>query len=219
MPKRAALLVVLIFVLGNAPLAPISIDNFENGNLNAWTAGSTGQIVVDPLNGSNHALHFTALGDGGDIWTAATYAATGNDWWLIFDYLGTPGTNTGGSIGWDTDTAYAGTERWLASTAVGAADFPLTDDGAWHHYVIHLIRGTNLVAGPVYFKMEDWQGADKIAGNAYFDNIVITDVDPQISVPVLPPVVGALLLAFLLAMAVMQLRRQTSRAGAASTLQ
>jgi hypothetical protein len=185
MLKRAALLAAIMCVPTFAFATTIAIDNFENGNLNAWTPGSNGQIVADPLNSSNHALNFNALGDGGNIWTAATYAATGSDWWFSFDYLGYPrGTNTGGFIGWDTDTLYAGNERWLAgTTASGGPDLLLTDDGAWHHYLIHLIRGTNLTNGPVYFKAEDWQGADAIVGNAYFDNIGITDVNPVSTVP------------------------------------
>lgn len=183
--RVAILFAAILCVPALASATTITIDNFENGNLNAWTPGSSGQIVVDPLNASNHALNFTALGDGGNIWTASTYAATGSDWWFSFDYLGYPsGSNTGGFIGWDTDTLYAGNERWLAgTTASGGPDLLLIDDGTWHHYLIHLIRGTNLTNGPVYFKAEDWIGSDAIAGNAYFDNIVITDVNPQAAVP------------------------------------
>jgi hypothetical protein len=188
MLKRILLAAAMLCVPAIGSATTITIDNFENGNLNAWTPGSSGQIVVDPLNSSNHVLNFTALGDGGNIWTATTYAATGNDWWFYFDYLGQPnplvGGTSGGFIGWDDDTSYAGNERWLAGTAAsGNPDLILTDDGAWHHYVIHLSRGTNLTNGPVYFKAEDWVFADAIVGNAFFDNIGITDVNPQATVP------------------------------------
>ncbi|HUL71868.1 MAG TPA: PEP-CTERM sorting domain-containing protein [Vicinamibacterales bacterium] len=191
----------LVYVPAVASAAPITIDNFESGNLNAWKSGSSGQIIVDPLNAANHVLHFTVRGDGGDIWTANTYAATGNDWWFSFDYLGqptspnnVPGLDSGGAIGWDTDQSYAGNERWLGATTpvpVPSADALLIDDGAWHHYVIHLVRGVNLTNGPVYFKAEDWVRSDAVAGNAYFDNIAITDVNP-LAVPVPEP--GTLLL-------------------------
>jgi len=207
----AVALVLLLFATGNPSAATtITIDNFENGNLNAWKPGSSGQIVVDPLNASNHALHFTALADGGDIWTATTYAATGTDWWVSFDYLGRPGLNTGGFLGWDTDTLPAGTEHWFAGTTVsgGPVEALLVDDGAWHHYVVHLIRGVNLTNGPVYIKAEDWIRADAIVGNAYFDNIVISDVDPALPVPVLPPVISAALFVILCAVAVIHLRRR-----------
>jgi hypothetical protein len=35
----------------------------------------------------------------------------------------------------------------------------------------------------VYFKAEDWIHSDSIPGNAYFDNITITDVAPGAVVP------------------------------------
>jgi hypothetical protein len=212
MLKLAVLFVVLLYAV--APVsAQTTIDNFEQGNLNAWTPGSSGQIVTDPLNASNHVLHFTAGGDGGDIWTASSFFATGTDWWLSFDYLGLPGSNTGGSIGWDTDTLNAGNERWLASTASGAADSQLIDDGTWHHYVIHLVRGVNLTAGPKFIKAEDWIKADAIIGNAYFDNIVISDFDPAAGpppVPTLAPILTTSLFGILLALVVVHLRRRSS---------
>jgi hypothetical protein len=212
MLKSALVVAALLCTVASASAqTTITVDNFENGNLSAWTPLSSGQIIVDPLNPSNHALHFTTRGDGGDIWTATSYFATGTDWWLSFDYLGL-GTNTGGYIGWDTDTANAGTERWLAGTPLsGGADSLLIDDGTWHHYVIHLIRGVNLTAGAKYLKAEDWQGGDSIAGNAYFDNIVITDFDPTTSVPLLSPLLTALLFVALLAVAAIGLRRSAPR--------
>ena len=185
MIKRVVLSAVMFLVPAMASATTITIDNFESGNLNAWNPIGFGQIVVDPLNSSNHALNFTALGDGGNIWTASTYAATGNDWWFSFDYLGLPAAGnplgTGGFVGWDDDTFYAGNERWLAGTPGGGADQLLIDDGAWHHQVIHLTRsGTpNLWPTAVYLKMEDWVHSDGIAGNAYLDNIAITDVPPD----------------------------------------
>jgi len=191
MLRRIVLCAVVLCAPAIASAVTITIDDFENGNLAAWTAGSNGQIVVDPLDSSNHVLNFTALGDGGNIWTANTYAATGNDWWLSFDYLGTA-PNSGGFIGWDTDTLYAGNEKWLAGTNP-AGLFPdavvLTDDSTWHHYVIHLTRGQDLAGAqplpdaPVYIKAEDWYRGDSIAGDAYFDNLVITDVNPASAVP------------------------------------
>ena len=184
MMTRVALSVLMFLTPAIASATTITIDNFETGNLNTWNPVGFGQIVVDPLNSSNHALNFSGLGDGGNIWTAATYAATGNDWWFSFDYLGYPlQTDTGGFIGWDTDQLYAGTERWLGGTnSAGGALVSMIDDGTWHHYVIHLTRtpgSANLPAGAVYFKAEDWiHSSDHIAGNAFFDNFAITDVSP-----------------------------------------
>jgi hypothetical protein len=97
MMKRVVLSAVMFLIPAIASATTITIDNFENGNLNAWNPVGFGQIVVDPLNSSNHALSFSGLGDGGDIWTAATYAATGNDCGSP-DYFGYPTGNTGGFI-------------------------------------------------------------------------------------------------------------------------
>src|SRR5262249_14447704 len=143
----------------------------------------------------------------------ATYAATGTDWWLSFDYLGFPaGPNTGGVIGWDTDTFYAGNERWLAGAISAGVDVFLTDDGAWHHYVIHLTRGINLTNRPVHIKAEDAVKADAIAGNAYFDNIVLTNFDPAAPpVPAMPPLLTLSLFAALLAVAALHLRQRHLR--------
>ena len=198
MMKRVVLSAVAWLIPSIAFATSINIDNFENGNLNAWNPIGFGQIVNDPLpmNPGNHVLNFTGVGDGGNIWTAGTYAATGSDWWLSFDYLGIPSPacnppsvvdhcGSGGFIGWDDDTSYAGNERWLGGTTpAGGPDLLLTDDGTWRHYVIHLTRTgptPNLWPTAVHFKTEDWYRGDSSAGNAYFDNLVFTDVNPNTS--------------------------------------
>lgn len=214
MMKRVVLSALMFLVPASASATTITIDNFENGNLNAWTSGS-GQIVVDPLGGPNHAVHFTSRVSGGDIWTTQTFTTPGNDWWLSWDYLGLQdGTQTGGFIGWDTDQQFAGTERWLGGAAIGGgADIAMASDGTWHHYTIHLHRGSapaNLPAGAVFFKLEDWdQTPDNIAGNAYFDNIVITDVDPNGAPSAVTPEPASLTL---LATGLVSLIRRRSRA-------
>lgn len=92
---------------------------------------------------------------------------------------------------------YAGNERWLAGTPGGGADLSLIDDGVWHHYVIHLTRSgaANLWPTAVHFKMEDWIHSDGVAGNAWFDNIGLTDVAPGATDPVVPEPASLALLA------------------------
>lgn len=198
MMKHVVLFALVTLTPAVASGTTITIDNFENGNLNAWNPVGFGQIVVDPLNSSNHVLNFSALGDGGNIWSLATYMATGTDWWLSFDYLGLPLSpnllGSGGVIGWDDDTNYAGNERWIAGTSGGGVDIPLTDDGQWHSYVFHLHRPGTLFPTAVHIKMEDWMHADAVAGNAYFDNIGITDVAPGTPGPTTPEPASLLLL-------------------------
>ena len=216
MVKRVILSGLMLLVPALASATTITIDNFENGNLNAWTSNH-GQIVADPLNASNHVVHFTSRISGGDIWTTQSFAPSGNDWWLSWDYLGSPaGPQTGGAIGLDPDQQNAGPgEHWLgaaSNTCGNCADMIMTGDGTWHHYVAHMTRtgGTpNMPAGPVFFKLEDWDQADLVAGNAFFDNIVLTDVDPNGNPSAVTPEPASLTL---LATGLVSLIRRRSRA-------
>jgi hypothetical protein len=185
MKLRIALLIVtLLTFLGigsQATAVTLFTENFET-TLSAWTGKSSGahhgQIVADPTGTSNSVLNFFMLNSAGDIFTTGTsFSSTGNQFILSFDYYG-KGSESGGFIGYSYDLP--GSHVWLAGSDT---DYPgvsyLTGDNAWHHYVF-----TFTTLGQVHLMLEDFVGSDTVAGNAYFDNIVLTDANgPSSSVP------------------------------------
>lgn len=190
--SRVLLAAVFLAAPRIASATTINIDNFE-GSLAAWNPVGTGVIVVDPLNSGNHALSFTGLGSGGDIWTASRYLLS--DYWLTFDYLGYRGGATpdsGGFIGGDPDGSNGPPEQWLGGTSASGGPVQLlTDDGAWHTYTVHYTGPLN-VAG-IYIKAEDWVNSDGFTGDAYFDNIKLSDTDLRTTAAVPEPATLALL--------------------------
>jgi hypothetical protein len=175
---------VLALTLACAPAmaATVFSDNFESG-LGQWTgkgSGATsGQIVLDPLNQSNHVLNFTAVVIGGDIFSSQPfYVGTAQTTYLSFDFLGLAVTggapqDSGGFAGYSQGTP--DNHHWLAGTElayVDAGNTQLIDDGTWHHYVIPFTSAFPTIR----VMLEDFAYAGPIAGDAYFDNIKVVGV-------------------------------------------
>ncbi len=157
-------------------------DDFESGSLSQWTgktgASHHGQIVTDPdSSSSDSAMNFTAMNSAGDIFTSATAFSAGT-YWLSFDYFGdtsqyfNPNTNTGGYVG--ISGAFPGSHTWLyaTGTASGASDV-LIDDSTWHSYTFSFTSSYNF-----HLMLEDFSGSGGGAGDAYFDNISLSDTNP-----------------------------------------
>lgn len=154
-------------------------EDFE-GDLSAWTGGSdshNGAIMLDPKDSSNKVLYFKALDAGGDIFsTAAAYSSTSGKFILEFDYLGIK--DSGGFIGHSAAATPGVPHTWLAGADEdysGTESWPLTlgnDDYEWHHYVLHFESATSR-----HLMLEEFSGSDSIIGNAFFDNILLTDLD------------------------------------------
>ncbi len=174
--------VAISFLLVNsvASSATLFSDNFEN-DLSLWNdayQGNNAQIVNDPLNSGNHVLNFTALRGGGDLFTASGFSGdTGGSYILSFDYLGTCGhANCGGFIGYSSNTT-GGHQTWLGGTTAPYRDL-LPDTGSWEHVSIAFNTSLN----SVHLMLEDWSGSGGVAGDAYFDNILLTDANGPTSV-------------------------------------
>jgi hypothetical protein len=178
------LLYVGAFFLCSSQVSAMTVfsDDFESGDLSQWT-GKTGlshhgQIVSDPAGGINeHAMNFFALNSGGDIFTSATEFGAG-EYWLSFDYFGNTeafgsgNQNTGGYVG--ISQGFAGIHSWkyATGTASGAQDV-LIDDNSWHSYTF------NFTAPWAFHLMfEDFSGSGGGAGDAFFDNISLSDTNP-----------------------------------------
>lgn len=171
------------------------IERFE-GDLSKWigkfSSEHHGVIVNDPLRPRNHVVTFTQLVYGGDIFSEEIVVKPGYTYILIFEYLGIPDLggvpdNLGGAIGFSdqfVENWFSG--RFLAATDLGSStsgidDDPLIDDGKWHKYKIEF---DPFESGYYYYDgspenntiritLEDWLGSGGIAGDIFFDDIVL----------------------------------------------
>lgn len=184
----------LIFSSSQSHAIILFEDDFDGQDLSQkWTGkngGShSGVIVEDPLNSSNHVLSFTALGAGGDIFTSDSFDSQIDEFRLSFDYLGKYSNsgdpnNLGGFIGYSYSYGYPGTPKWLAGTDSFGGSYPdiLLDTGEWQHVVISFNA-----SGSIHLRLEDFTG---IAGDVYFDNILLENLPEPVPEPATILLVG-----------------------------
>ncbi len=160
-------------------------EDFESG-LSQWTgrAGGShsGQIVADPLaSGNGGVLNFTSLSGGGDMFASSALSLSGPIE-ISFDYLGLPALggvpdDLGGFLGiaYSLNPTADGVDIfWYAGTQhyPGLA-INLVDDGLWHRYSFQLNASA---LPPFHLILEDYSGSGGVAGDALFDNIIVTPV-------------------------------------------
>jgi hypothetical protein len=182
--KITSILIGTVFsgISVSANAAVLFNEDFESGSLAQWTTGNA-QIVADIVDPSNSVLSFTGLNSAGDIFsTSSLFSSNSNLFTLSFDYLG-DNNNSGGFFGYSqglpgnhvwlagSDTNYSGTTLWQDNLSGSVTDRILVGDGSWQHYSFTFASSFN----PIHLMIEDFVGADNVAGNAYFDNIVLTD--------------------------------------------
>ncbi len=161
---------------GAASATTLFSENFE-GNLAQWSpstyyAGASAVIVADPVE-ADKAVHFGVLNSGGDIIATTGQTSASGQYILSFQYLGLPGHggnpgDLGGFIGYAY--GFPGSHVWLAGTINGYASTDLVDDGTWHDYSINFTAGSG-----IHVMLEDFIGSNGAPGDAYFDNIVLSD--------------------------------------------
>ncbi|MGE3308324.1 MAG: hypothetical protein AB7O66_00020 [Limisphaerales bacterium] len=195
---KTPLLAALGLTLAGIVTAPAShaatlfSEDAEGGNLNQWVGqfgGSHhGVIVDDPLRPGNKVITFTGLNLGGDIFTsAAINLPNGDAFQVSFEYLGLPTPNsvphdTGGFFGLSEN--FPGNHMWYYGTstlyaAPGYSDM-LIDDGTWHTYTFDFVPPLSGLNNDLHLMFEDWVDSGGVAGDAYFDNIVLRSVTPGI---------------------------------------
>lgn len=153
-------------------------ENFE-GSLSAWTQRDAshpdGVIVADPLRTGNHVLAFSRTMGSGSLFSTDLVKSNG-DFTFAFDYLGLarPGSvagDIGGYLG--VSKGFNGSNQyWLAGTGSYNTPIDLIDDGQWHSYSITF---HSPIGQPVRLMLEDWDGSNGVAGDAYFDNLRLND--------------------------------------------
>ncbi len=179
-PLIMTVVVALLFCAGQAAADTVFLEDFE-GDLSAWTGQNNGvhygQIVDDPAE-NDHALTFTAMRSGGDIFSKQLFAA--GEYWLTIDYYGDTKFNTqdtGAILGIcqtflpiNSPVNYS----WFLSTSPTYGD-ALIDDNSWHSYTYHFAS-----SWAFHLMLEDWVGSGypRGAGDTYFDNIRLSDSAP-----------------------------------------
>ena len=160
------LITAAISVASTASATTLFFDDFESG-LGQWstapggvTPGFGGTIVSDPLE-SDNALTFNQLDGAIDIWTDVISNPTGN-YILSFDYLGTCTNGNCGGFIWNSITGWNGTTTPYPDT--------LPDTGSWESVTLSFSGATSIRLG-----LEDWIGSYGTYGDAFFDNIELTD--------------------------------------------
>lgn len=174
------------------------MEDFENG-LGKWVGKNNapainfGKIENDPVNaGHGKVVTFPSKVIEGAIYSTMSFnhKELKKPLRLEFDYLGMPNRggvagDLGGYIGYARNSnpgPGAENHRWVGGTNPnyniykGDNYIHIEDDGQWHHYVVDL----SAADFPNFqLMLEDYEYAGGVAGDAYFDNIVLTDADGQ----------------------------------------
>jgi hypothetical protein len=165
--------------LAQAATVNVFSSGFESG-LSAWVdrypASPDAAVFDDPLRPGNHVLGFNRTVGGGSLFSTAAVSSSGS-YTLSFDYLGRPGLggvagDLGGFIGVSSGL-FGSSEMWLAGTrSFPGLQVDLLDDGLWHSYSITF---TSTIGSLLHVKAEDFDGSGGVAGDAFFDNVVLRD--------------------------------------------
>lgn len=174
------------------------MDDFESG-LGKWVGKSNAasanfaRLEDDPVNaGHGKVVTFPTKVIEGAIYTVMSFKhkELKKPLRLEFDYLGMPNRggvagDLGGYIGYAKNSSPgpgAENHRWVGGTNPNYSIYKgdnyihIEDDGKWHHYVVDL-SATDFP--DFQLMLEDYEYAGGVAGDAYFDNIVLTDADGQ----------------------------------------
>ena len=176
----------------HAVTVPSSVWSFSTGfesGLGAWNdrnpASPDALVMDDPLRPGNHVLGFDRIMGSGSVFTNAQVSSTGS-YTLSFDYLGLPGLgghagDLGGYIGVSVG-GNGSSQYWIGGTGSYATPLNLIDDGQWHSYSYTF---NSPIGQPIRVMVEDWDGSGGVAGDAFFDNIVLRDTSVSVATPAL----------------------------------
>lgn len=183
-PRPVARALSLLAALSAATAAqalPVNAfgSGFEGG-LSAWfdrdPSSPDAAIFDDPLRPGNRVLGFNRTMGAGSVISNAQVSSIGS-YTLSFDYLGLPGLGgVPGDLGGFIGVSLGGngsSQYWIGGTSDNhSTPLSLIDDGAWHSYSYTF---NSPIGGSIRVMVEDWSGSGGVAGDAYFDNIVLRD--------------------------------------------
>jgi PEP-CTERM motif len=173
--RHLSLAFALCAAVGSAQAAPLFAEDFEssaglaNGN---WTTNLHGFIANDPLNAGNHAVAFSGIQGGGDLWSLSL---AGGNYTLSFDVLGTCSNGTPANCGAFIGINDSLGEHWLAGDATYASPHLMQTNGSWQH-----VSFSFTAVGAFRLKMEDFNGQPR---DIFFDNICISGTAGDSSCP------------------------------------
>jgi hypothetical protein len=159
--KAAVFIGLAAILINTASATTIFFEDFES-DLSQWSTIGGGIIVNDPLE-SDNALSFSRVTGGGDIFSNVISNPSGS-YILSFDYLGTCSDNDCGGFIMSQNLPWQGTTTPYPDT--------LPDTGSWVR-----LQFAYTGAASDFLRIEDWNGSSPIFGDAFFDNIEITDAD------------------------------------------
>jgi hypothetical protein len=179
---RALTLAATLSVAGYAQALVIPVTvfgaGFESG-LSAWfdrnPSSPDAAVFNDPLRPGNHVLGFNRIMGSGSVFSDAQ-VSSGGSYTLSFDYLGVPGHGgVAGDLGGYIGVSVGGngsSQYWVGGTGSYTTPLSLVDDGLWHSYSYTF---NSPIGQPIRVMVEDWDGSGGVAGDAFFDNIVLRD--------------------------------------------
>jgi hypothetical protein len=189
---RALILCATLSAAGYAQAATVPVKVFSTGfesGLSTWTdrkpSSPDAAVFDDPLRPGNHVLGFNRTMGAGSVFSKTQVSSTGS-FTLSFDYLGLPdrggvADDLGGFIGISVG-GNGSNQYWVGSTNDDSGTpLSLIDDGLWHSYSYTF---SSPIGQRVRVMVEDWDGSGGVAGDAFFDNIVLRD--RSVAAPTIP---------------------------------
>ncbi|MCK5830120.1 MAG: hypothetical protein KAH20_07425 [Methylococcales bacterium] len=172
-------LVTALTVFSNTLLAATLFEENFEGDLTKWTGKNegnhSGEIIKDPI-GDDHVLSFKSVTGKGDIFSKVISNPSGkytlSFWYLGQKESGSVDDNYGGFVGYNFGNPGDNNHKWLAGTK---EDYPglkahLKDTEKWEKVTINFTAEKD-----IRLTLEDWVDAQGIAGDVYFDDILLTD--------------------------------------------